>query len=85
MTVLQRQQLRVAVMSRFVAQAYEKAGQWKLTAECKQAMGVMNRDPAQARELHGSCRAEEFGGSGCMCQCHDIITGGVVTGGSAVF
>lgn len=80
MTILQRQQVRTQVLQREFAYANRRAASYRLSGTCREAMEVTHKDPATARELHGRCAAEEPGGPGCLCLCHDEITGEVTSG-----
>jgi hypothetical protein len=80
MTILARQHLREEILTWEVERARTRASEKNLTGACRDAMLVMSVDPAKARGLHAGCKAEEYGGVGCLCLCHDEVTGEVITG-----
>ncbi len=80
MTIAERQKVREEVIKREVQQAYKRAAEAHLTDKCRRAMVLTGERPDEARELHESCKGEEYGSSGCLCTCHDAYGGSVVTG-----
>lgn len=77
MTLADRTKLREQVLDHELNTAYDRAGVFGLTSVCKLAM---ERSGENAAGLHASCREEEPGGRGCLCACHDVVTGHVVSG-----
>jgi hypothetical protein len=80
MTVLERRQYREEVLRRELARAYQAAAERHLSASCLAAMGLTGSKPERARERHAACREEQWGGTGCLCQCHDEEREGVSSG-----
>jgi hypothetical protein len=81
MTILERRKLRAEILEKEMARAYERAQGAGLTLVCRDAMRVTGSDPGMARGLHARCVGESsLTGGGCLCQCHDVITGGVAAG-----
>lgn len=78
LTYDQRVNLRKDVYQREAANAMKRAAKWGLSPECLQAMAYLTSgDPSLMPAAHESCKAEDHGGKGCMCQCHDVIPQGV--------
>ena len=80
MTIIARRKLREEILEKETARAYERAQEAGRTLRCRDAMRAMASDPALARSQHSMCQGEEVMGSGCLCECHDVITGNVVAG-----
>jgi hypothetical protein len=81
LTLAQRQKLRTQVLERQLSVAYRRAIRYGLSETCRQAMDMSAAGcPARAAELHASCKAEEPGGTGCLCPCHDARDTAVVSG-----
>lgn len=81
MTVHQRRKLREEILGRYLERAHRQAAEARLTLRCRNAMYyTFHGDPATAREYHALCKGEEPGNSGCLCQCHDVVTGEVAAG-----
>lgn len=80
MTIHERRKWREQVLAEELARAHRRAGFKRLTPSCIVAMELTGSKPAEARELHRSCKEEEPGGKGCACLCHDVITGEVSAG-----
>jgi len=77
MSLADRVKLRQQALERQLRLAYQRAGEYGLSEQCRLAMAV--KEPGQAKELHDSCRSEDTGGTGCLCPHHDVATG-VVSG-----
>lgn len=80
MTILERRRYREDLLVKEIALAYRRVNVYRLSVPCSDAMVATGSDPARARALHASCRGEDPGQPGCLCQCHDTVTGGVETG-----
>lgn len=80
LTISQRQKIRAAVLDREYRKAEDRARSCRRSVECVAAMANMAAHPATAREQHAACKAEEHGGPGCLCECHDTRTGTVSAG-----
>jgi len=84
MTVLDRQHLREQVMERQLRLAVDRAAEYGLSQPCRQAMAMSRAGCAdRARALHAECTAEEAGGIGCLCLCHDTRETAVISGFAA--
>lgn len=77
MTVLERQQYREEMLQRAVDRAVRQAQRVHRSLTCNDAMQAWGETAAK---LHGSCRGEEPGGIGCLCECHDDHRSGVESG-----
>jgi hypothetical protein len=77
MTILERRKLREEILARELALAHQRASEAGLTLRCQDAMRLTGVQ-------HASCEAEDPGGAGCLCQCHDVISEGVVSEALAV-
>lgn len=78
LTYDQRLRLRLEVYKREAAKAARWAERWGLSPECLRAMEyLVSGDPSLMAAEHGSCKAEDHGGKGCLCQCHDVVPEGV--------
>lgn len=79
LTYDKRLKLRLEVYTREVQKARRAAERWGLSPECRAAMVYLTTggDPALLPDAHQSCKAEEHGGRGCLCQCHDVVPTGV--------
>jgi len=81
MRLLDRQHLREQVMERQLKLAVDRAAEYGLSQPCRQAMAMsLAGCPDRAAALHAECQAEEPGGTGCLCLCHDVRDTAVVTG-----
>lgn len=81
MTITQRRRLREEILARHLEKAREEAARARLTLTCRNAMYYTSRDPAEAVRFHARCKAEERGGTGCLCLCHDTIEDGSLEAG----
>jgi hypothetical protein len=79
MTVLERQQLRQEVMRRQLDLACERAAVYGLSQAC---LAALRETGPAAMILHQACRAEDIGGTGCLCVHHDDARTGVTVSGS---
>ncbi len=78
LTYTARLRLRQEVYQREAAQAMRRAERWGLSPECRAAMEYLTSgDPSLMPAAHQSCKAEEHGGKGCLCTCHDVVPTGV--------
>jgi hypothetical protein len=80
LTYLDRQKLRRLVYAREVDKARQRAMAWKLSPQCRGALALMATEPGLASGMHQECKQEEIGGKGCLCTCHDVVSGGVSAG-----
>ena len=81
MLLLDRQRLREKVMERQLKLAVERATGYGLSQTCRRAMAMgLAGCTDRAAVLHAECQAEEPGGTGCLCLCHDVRDTAVVTG-----
>lgn len=80
LTIGARRQVRAAIVEDEIKRAMRRAAEMYLTEKCRRAMVITGERPEESRELHASCQAELPGRVGCLCQCHDVVTGSVITG-----
>jgi hypothetical protein len=84
MTIRERQKLREDLVRHAVEAAIARAATLHLTGKCHRAMVLTRERPEEARDLHESCRGEDYGSAGCLCPCHDVVTSTVVSGSVAI-
>lgn len=78
---MERRRLREEILARQLQKAHRIAANSRLSLTCQDAMKLTGSKPEYARHLHAACKGEEPPqGSGCLCLCHDVVTGGVETG-----
>ncbi len=81
MTLLAREKLREQIRNAEMERAVRRAENMYLSASCRNAMALTGtEDPEYVRDLHGQCRGEIPGASGCLCRCHDVVGEGIVSG-----
>lgn len=71
-----RMRLRTETAERLIRQALERSTASHRSPECRAAMQLTGRqlaDPEASARAHKSCTAEEPGGKGCLCECHDLV------------
>jgi hypothetical protein len=79
LTVLERDKLRAEILERQMRLAVTRAAEYGLTGMCREAMRLAEAGE-RSGALHRSCGAEEPGGLGCLCPCHDVRDTAVAAG-----
>lgn len=77
MTVRERQSYRETTLRNEIHRAYSRARRVHRSPACTAGMEE-TRD--RAARLHAECTAEEPGGPGCLCECHDDNSNSVAAG-----
>lgn len=83
MTIYRREELRERIRQEELERAIRRAEYMYVSSFCRNALALTltgTEDAEYVRDLHGQCRGEIPGGSGCLCRCHDVVGEGVVSG-----
>jgi hypothetical protein len=82
MTIEQRRKLREEILQRQLERARRTAENSRLSPRCQDAMRLAVSGSPEAAAAHARCEGESSPtGAGCLCLCHDTVTGEVVAGG----
>jgi hypothetical protein len=75
--VLERDKMRAEIARKQLQLAQHRAAEYGLSITCREALEAAGD---LARKLHGKCRGEDPGGTGCLCGCHDVRDTAVLSG-----